>query len=416
VAAGTATADRSRLRWAILALLFASTVLNYVDRQTLSILAPEVQRDLGMSDLDYARVVQYFLIAYTLAYLGAGWVTDRLGPRLTLALFVGWWSLANMATGLVRNTAQLGLARTALGLGEAGNYTAAPKAVSEHFPPEERAFALGTYTAGAMVGATIAPPLIAWLALSYGWRAAFLATGALGFIWLAGWLLVYPRKQEGAAAEARAPTPWRAILRERPVWGFALARMIADPVWYFYLFWFPKYLIDERGLTLVGVAQLAWIVYLAADFGSIGGGLFSDRLIRRGTAPPRSRLIGMGLAAALAPVGLLIATGVGLGPTLAFAAVVAFAHLVFQVNLGTLIVDIYPPRVVATVFGLIAAGSGLGGIFSTQIVGALVTANSYGSIFLLMGVLHPVACLIAWASLRSQPVSRLRPAPVEEPA
>jgi len=413
MAAETATTGRSCRRWAILALLFASTVLNYVDRQTLSILAPVVQRDLGMSDLDYARVVQYFLIAYTLAFLGAGWVTDRLGPKVTLALFVGWWSLANMATGLARTTAHLGLARTALGLGEAGNYTAAPKAVSEHFPPEERAFAIGTYTAGAMVGATISPPLIAWLALSFGWRAAFIATGALGLVWLIAWLLVYPRRQPVATEEAREPTPWLAILSERPIWGFALARMIADPVWYFYLFWFPKYLIDERGLTLVGVAQLAWLVYLAADFGSIGGGLFSDRLIRRGVAPPKSRLIGMGLAASLAPLGVLIATGIGIGPTLAIAAAVAFAHLVFQVNLGTLIVDIYPPRVVATVFGLIAAGSGLGGILSTQIVGTLVTTNSYASIFLLMSVLHPIACVIAWTSLRSQPVSQLRPAPID---
>jgi ACS family hexuronate transporter-like MFS transporter len=411
-------ARRSNLRWIILALLFFSTVLNYVDRQTLSILAPEVQRDLGMTDLGYAHVVQYFLIAYTLAYLGAGWVTDRIGTRLTLALFVGWWSLANMATGLVRNAAQLGIARTALGLGEAGNYTAAPKAVSEHFPPQERAFALGTYTAGAMVGATIAPPLIAWLALAYGWRAAFIATGAMGFVWLVAWLAIYPRKPAGAAAAApREPTPWLAILRERPVWGFAAARMIADPVWYFYLFWFPKYLIDERGLTLVGVAQLAWLVYLAADLGSVGGGLFSDWLVRRGAAAERSRLQAMAIAVVLAPLGMVIATGVGIGPTLALAAIVAFAHLVFQVNMGTLIVDLYPPRVVATVFGLIAAGSGLGGIFSTQIVGQLVTANSYGTIFLLMGLLHPTAWLIAWASLRSQRVSALRgPSPGSEPS
>lgn len=406
--AAAAVVPRSNMRWAILALLFFSTVLNYVDRQTLSVLAPMVQRDLKMTDLDYARVVQYFLIAYTLAYLVAGWITDRLGTKLALALFVGWWSLANMSTGLVRSVAELGITRMLLGLGEAGNYTAAPKAVSEHFPPQERAFALGTYTAGAMVGATIAPPLIGWLALAHGWRAAFVATGAMGFVWLVAWLLIYPRRSLVEITAPREPVPWLAILRERPVWGFALARMIADPVWYFYLFWFPKYLIDERGMTLAALAATAWVVYLAADFGSVGGGLFSDRLVRRGITPPRSRLIAMGCAVAIAPLGMLIASGVGMGWTLALAATVAFAHLVFQVNLGTLIVDIYPPRVVATVFGLIAAGSGLGGIFSTQIVGQLVTANSYITIFLLMGLLHPIACLVAWGSLRSQPVSTLR--------
>lgn len=408
--ADTAAFEPKPLRWAILALLFGSTVLNYVDRQTLSILAPMVQRDLGMTDIDYAHVVQAFLIAYTIAYLGAGWVTDKLGTRVSLALFVGWWSIANMATGLVRSTASLGAARAMLGLGEAGNYTAGPKAVSEHFPPHERGFAFGMYTAGAMVGATISPPLIGFLAIAYGWRAAFVVTGALGFVWLIAWLWIYPKR---SAAEATAaittPTPWRAILRERPVWGFALARLIADPVWYFYLFWFPKYLTDERGMDLATVAMTAWIVYLAADVGSVGGGLLSGRLVRRGMAPPRSRLTIMALAAVLAPAGALIAMGPGVPVTFALAATVAFAHLLFQINLGTLVVDLYPTRVVATVFGLIAAGSSVGGILSTQVVGQLASTGSYAEIFLLMGLLHPIAVVIAWLALRSQPHSELRP-------
>ncbi|HEY5755954.1 MAG TPA: MFS transporter, partial [Steroidobacter sp.] len=186
----------SKFRWAILAMLFAATVLNYVDRQTLSILASSVQKDLGIDDLGYARIVQYFLIAYAISYLFAGWITDKLGAKVSLALFLGWWSIANMATGWVRNASQLGFARMMLGIGEPGVYTAGPKAVAEHFPPAERGFALGIYTAGAMVGATIAPPLIAWLALKYGWRSAFVITGVAGFVWLAVWLFVY-RSPEG---------------------------------------------------------------------------------------------------------------------------------------------------------------------------------------------------------------------------
>lgn len=404
----TAERSPSPMRWAILALLFASTVLNYVDRQTLSILARTVQDDLGISDLGYAHIVQLFLIFYTLAYLGAGWVTDRLGTRLSLALFIGWWSLANMATGFVRGAGQLGAARAMLGLGEAGNYTAGPKAVSEHFPPRERGFAFGTYTAGAMVGATISPPLIGWLALSYGWRAAFVATGALGFVWLIAWLAIYPR-DKAALPEPREPTPWRAILRERPLWGFALSRLIADPVWYFYLFWFPKYLGDQRHMDLAAVAATAWIVYLAADIGSVGGGWFSGRLIRRGMAPAKSRLTALAIAATLAPAGMLLSTGPAIPLTLAIAALVAFAHLIFQINLGTLVVDLYPTRVVATVFGFIAAGSGLGGMLSTPLVGELAQSGNYPMIFLLMGLLHPTAVLVAWLSLRSQPKSALRP-------
>jgi ACS family hexuronate transporter-like MFS transporter len=392
----------SKLRWAILAMLFAATVLNYVDRQTLSILASQVQKDLGIDDLGYARIVQYFLIAYALSYLGAGWVTDKLGAKLTLALFLGWWSLANMATGWVRSAAQLGFARLMLGIGEPGVYTAGPKAVAEHFPAEERGFAIGVYTAGAMIGATIAPPLIAWLALQYGWRAAFVVTGAAGFAWLAIWLRVYRSPDGVKPARTKEPIRWGPILRDRSVWGLAVARMLADPVWYFYLFWFPKYLIDDRGMALIQVASLAWIVYLAADVGSIGGGWFSGRLIRAGIAPARSRLIAMTCAAALAPIGMLISLRLGVGSTIALGALVAFAHLVFQINIGVLVVDLYPMRHVATVFGLIAAGSATGGLLSTQLVGQLASTHAYGGLFLLMGMLHPIALLIAWVSLRGR--------------
>lgn len=392
----------SKLRWAILAMLFAATVLNYVDRQTLSILASQVQKELGIDDLGYARIVQSFLIAYALSYLGAGWVTDKLGAKLTLALFLGWWSLANMATGWVRNATQLGFARLMLGIGEPGVYTAGPKAVAEHFPLQERGFAIGVYTAGAMIGATIAPPLIAWLSLRYGWRAAFVVTGAAGFVWLAVWLLVYRSPDGAEPARTKEPIRWGPILRDRRVWGLAAARMIADPVWYFYLFWFPKYLTDERGMGLIEVASVAWIVYLAADVGSIGGGWFSGRLIRTGIAPASSRLIAMTCAAAVAPIGTLISLRFGIAPTIALGALVAFAHLVFQINIGVLVVDLFPMRHMATVFGLIAAGSALGGLLSTQLVGQLASTHAYGAIFLLMGMLHPLALAVAWGSLRGR--------------
>ena len=387
-----------RIRWAILALLFLSTVLNYVDRQTLSILATTVQADLHISDTGYAGIVQLFLIAYTLAYLGVGWVTDRLGPKLALALFVAWWSAANMLTGLVHSATQLGAARFLLGLGEAGNYVAAPKTVAERFPRQERGFAVGVYTAGAMVGATVAPPLIGWLALSHGWRAAFLATGGLGFAWLILWLLVYRGKApapEAEAGETGEAWPLRRVLAHRAVWGLALARTLTDPVWYFYLFWFPKYLIDARGLTLLTVAATAWIVYLAADGGSILGGVASGRLVRRGTAAPVARLRLMGVAAALAPVGGLIALQPAVPFTYALVAIVAFAHMAFLVNLTTLAVDIFPQRQIGTIFGLIAAGSGLGGILSTGIVGQVAEGKDYAPLFVAMAVLHPLGWALA---------------------
>jgi ACS family hexuronate transporter-like MFS transporter len=252
-----------------------------------------------------------------------------------------------------------------------------------------------------MIGATIAPPLIAFLAVRYGWRAAFVATGAAGFVWILAWLAIYPRAP-GVPAGETEPFRWGPILRDRSILSLAIARLIADPVWYFYLFWFPKYLTDERGLTLIQVASLAWIVYLAADIGSIAGGWFSGQLVRRGMEPVRGRLVAMGCGAVLAPFGILIATHMGIGPTLAIGALVAFAHLVFQINMGALIVDLYPRRRVATAMGLIAAGSGLGGIFSTQLVGKLASFGSYDRVFLLMGALHPLAWAISWIALRNR--------------
>jgi ACS family hexuronate transporter-like MFS transporter len=404
-------ATAGRLRWAILGLLFAAAVLNYVDRQALSILATKVQQELGIDDLGYARIVQYFLFAYSVSYLGAGWLTDRLGARLALALYLGWWSVANMATGLVRGAGQLGFARAMLGLGEPGVYTAGPKAIGEHFEPAQRGLAFGLYTAGAMVGATLAPPLVGGLALAYGWRTAFVVTGSAGLLLLVTWLFVYPPAARGA--RRHEPIAWGPILKDPSVWSFAAARLIADPVWYFYLFWFPKYLTDERGLSLLAVAQLAWIVYLASDIGSAGGGWFSGWLIRRGRTPPKSRLVAIGIGCALAPMGMAIAAHPGLGLTLALGALVAFAHMVFQVNMGALIIDVYPQRIISTIFGVLGAASGLGGIVSTQLVGKIVNSGSYDRVFLIMAVLHPIACGIVWGAVALRGTLRTGGADVE---
>ncbi len=406
------------LRWWIVGLLFASTVINYLDRQTLSILARTIQTDLRMSDLDYARVVQAFLLAYTLAYLGAGRITDRLGARWSMVLFIGWWSVSNLLTGLARSVVSLGFFRFLLGLGEAGNYTSAPKAVGDWFLPKDRALAVGIYTAGATVGATIAPPLIAWLGGTYGWRAAFVVTGALGLIWVPAWAWIYrspsrhPRITDREAAAVPLPAPaqkaaghsewllWKEVLTDRRAWLLTLSRMLTDPVWYFYLFWFPKYLTDARGLDLKGVGRVAWIVYLAADAGSILGGWLSGLLIRRGVGSLRARVLTMSAVLAIVPLGGIIAFGPRIEMVLLLAALVAFGHLTWQVTLGALIVDTWPPRTMATVFGLVAAGSGLGGLLSTDAIGRLVTAYSYAPLFALMALLHPIALLLVRAATR----------------
>ncbi|WP_033923345.1 MFS transporter [Sphingomonas sp. 37zxx] len=390
----------SRWRWVLLGLLFFSTVLNYLDRQALSILAPMIQSDLKMDDLAYAGVVQLFLIAYTIAYLGAGWLTDRLGSRLSLALFVSWWSLANIMTGFVTSVAQLGMARFALGLGEAGNYTAAPKTVAERFPPQQRALGVAVYTSGAMIGATIAPPLIGWLALTYGWRQAFVATGALGCAWLVGWIIANrfagpPPEQSTAQVERSEDWSWGQIVTNRPMWLLALARGVTDPVWYFYLFWFPKYLSGAQDMSLAAVASVAWIVYLAADVGALGGGWLSGRLMLRGLTAPKARIVVMAIAATLAPLGAFVALQLPLAFVLALGALVALAHMAFLINLTALVVDVFPNKRLATIFGIIAAGSGVGGIASTWVVGQFAQTGAYESLFVGMALLHPLGWLLA---------------------
>ncbi|KQV57009.1 MFS transporter [Caulobacter sp. Root343] len=393
---------RVRSRWAVLAMLFLSTVLNYLDRQALSILATTIQKDLGIDNIGYAFIVQMFLISYTISYVVAGRLTDILGTRISLALFVGWWSVSNMLTGLTHNIAQLGAARFLLGLGEAGNYTAAPRIVAERFEPEKRGLAIGIYTAGAMVGATIAPPLIAWLALSHGWRATFVITGALGLVWLIVWLFVVPPRPAGERDD-RKKTDWKRLLTAPHLWWLLIARLLTDPVWYFYLFWFPKYLMEDRHLTLLDVARLAWVIYLAADFGSILGGMASGAAGRRFNSPVKGRLSIMAAAAMFAPLGAIIAAGPHLPLIFAIAALVSFCHQAWLVNLSALITDLFPTQAVGTAFGLIGAGSGLGGMASTYIVGALVTWHSYGAVFLCMAILHPVALFFVAQCRRVEP-------------
>ena len=410
---GGAARKWSNLRWWIIGLLFLSTVINYMDRQNLSILARTIQNDLNISDLEYSYVVQCFLLAYTLAYLFAGRVTDYLGTRASMAVFIVWWSIADMMTSLSRGLFSLGFFRFLLGIGEPGNYTAAPKAVSEWFPPKERGLALGIYTAGATLGAAIAPPLIAYMASYFHWRTVFLFTGSLGLIWVIPWLLVYRRPEEhpriserelhyirsssaGAPDSDELPAEgrWNHILRRRETWILMIARMLTDPVWYFYLFWFPKYLTDARQLSLGEVGRIAWIVYLAADLGCILGGYLSGLLIKRGVVPVRSRIWVMAMAAVLLPLSPLM----NMAPTpllaVAIGSVAAFAHMSWLISLSTIIVDIYPKPVVGTVFGLVAAGSGFGGMISTNLVGRAVTSYSYAPVFIVMGFLHPLMYLL----------------------
>ena len=394
------------LRWALVGLLFLASVLNYVDRQTLAILAPTIQKELGMSDPQYASVNNFFLVAYTISYLVSGRLTDKLGPRKALSLYITFWSVANMLTGLSRSVASLSAFRFLLGLGEAGNWTTAPKLVSEWFSAKERGLAIGLYTLGATIGATIAPPLILWLASTGHWQNAFFATGAAGLLWLIPWLLVCPRPpvQRGDNADSdssdspRPGTPRSegGGVRGQVILGLLLARLLTDPLWYFIQSWLAKYLVAERGLTQQQVS-ITWVVFLAADFGAIGGGWLSGRLIKRGMPVVAGRLRVMLFCACLTPCTALIALAPSVNGALAFAMVATLAHMAWMINGSTLVTDLVPKDKLATVFGLVAAGSTVGGLLMNSLVGNTVGSFGYRPTFFALSGLH--LCAFALLSL-----------------
>jgi ACS family hexuronate transporter-like MFS transporter len=398
----------ANLRWWIAALLFASTVLNYVDRQALSILAPLLSKELALSPQQYANILQAFLIPYTLMYLGSGMLADRWGTRLTMAALMSWWSVSNMLHAFAKTALQLGIFRFLLGAGESGNFMVAIKVISEWYPARERALVNGIVQAGASVGAVVAPPLVVWLASEYGWRSAFVATGAAGLLWLGPWLWFFhlpsrhPRITTGELtilAEEIKPLAagkigMRELLRWRATWGLLLSRFLSDPVWWFYLFWLPKYLVEQRHFTMLEMGMLAWMPYLTADIGAIAGGLASGWLIRNGWGILNARTAVMLPCALLMPLSVLVVFTPSPNVSLGVICLLTFSHMAWKTNLATVTNDLYPASVVGSLSGIAAFGNGLGGALFTALTGFVVTRFSYDAIFIIMGFLHPCAFLV----------------------
>jgi ACS family hexuronate transporter-like MFS transporter len=415
------------LRWWIAALLFSATVINYVDRQALSILAPVLTRELHLSPIEYANILSAFLYAYTVMYLVSGILVDRWGTRIALGAFMVWWSVSNMLHAFATTAFGLGAFRVLLGIGEPGNFMASSKAASEWYPAKERAFLNGVVNAGAAVGAIVAAPLIVWIYSLWGWRSAFVLTGALGFVWLAAWYPLYKLpeahplitdEERTLILESRAGSGksgpkirWSDLLGFRQTWGLFFSRFLSDPVWWFYLFWLPKYLAEQRGFSMKEIGMMAWLPYLTADLGSISGGLLSGWLVRRGWRPLQARRAGMWPFALLMPLSVLIPYTPSSTAALAIISVVTFAHMAWKTNQMTVTNDIYPVRVVGSVSGLAAFGNGLGGALFTWMTGQVVQHFSYNAIFVVMGFLHPAAYLV-FRSLVRGPVSVAEEQPV----
>ena len=416
------------LRWWIAGLVFLSTVINYIDRQTLAVLSPQLTKELGLSDIQYGWISQAFLIPYTAMYIGAGLLLDRYGTKIVFGLAAVWWSLAAMLHAAVSSAFGFGTFRFLLGTAESANFVAAQKVAAEWFPPKDRGTLNGWVQAGTVTGAIITPPAVVWLADQYGWRAAFLFTGALGLLWAIAWFWFYhlpqhhprisqeelallqegetERKREGVQERQREaavsqslsvfPSPRLSLtgfFRYPETWGLMLARIISDPVWWFYLFWLPKYLTEARGLSKKEMALLLWIPYLLSDVGSVLGGWYSGKLIARGSSVLAARKAVMLWSALLMPTGILLVWQPPIPLTLLLISLSLFAHNAWKTNLVTMTVDIFPRPVIGTVHGIVATGGGIGGAIITPLAGYVITMFSYTPLLIVMGVLHPLAYL-----------------------
>jgi MFS transporter, ACS family, hexuronate transporter len=412
-----------RFRWTICALVFFATTVNYMDRQVLGILAPTLEKEIHWTEIQYANIITAFQAAYAIGLVGIGRLIDRVGTRLGYSLSVTFWSLAAMAHALTRSVPGFAAARFALGLGEAGNFPAGVKAVAEWFPRQERALATGLFNCGSNVGAVIAPIVVPWLTVRYGWQASFAALGAVGFVWLIFWHWLYDspeRSRRVGAAElahirmdppeaATEKIPWRRLIGYRQTWAFIVGMSFSAPIWWFYLYWLPKFLHARHGLDLAALGPPLVVIYTMTSLGSVGGGWLSSFLIRRGWSVNASRKIALLLCAlcVVPVVGAARASNLWLATFLIGLA--ASAHQGWAANLFTLVSDLFPKQAVASVVGLGGMFGSLAAMLFSQSAGFILqTTGSYWSLFAMAAGAYLVALAIMNAL-----VPRMTPARLE---
>jgi len=380
----------------MIGLVFWATVINYLDRQTLSVVAPVLREEFGMTNVTYSRVVFGFLFAYTIMNGVSGPLIDRLGTRLGYALCMIWWSGSAIVHAFATGPWSLGAARFALGMGEAGNWPAGVKVVAEWFPPKERALASGLFNSGSAIGAILAPPLVTWILLTFGWPAAFVAVGITGFIWLAVWWPTYSTPPPAVEAVREEPVSTSRLLRTKFVWVFTLSKVFMDPVWYFYIFWFPEYLKSARHFDMASIGKYAWIPFLVAGFGNILGGLMSSRLLAAGWSLTRARKVSVSFFALLMTSAIPAVLVADVRLAIAFVSLAMIGYTGSTANMLSFPADCFPKGVVGSVYGIASMGSGFGGMLFTLLTGWMVDTWSYRPVFIMFGIVPLVCASILW--------------------
>jgi ACS family hexuronate transporter-like MFS transporter len=398
-------------RWRIIALLFFATTINYLDRSVISILAPKLQGQYGWSEADYGRIVASFQMAYGIGVVFAGTLLDRWGSRIVYAAGVALWSLAGIGHALVQTVLGFSAARFFLGLGESANFPAAVKTVAEWFPRKERALATGIFNAGSNIGAVVAPLLVPFIAIRYGWQWAFIITGILGLVWVLFWLKTYRlpayHRKVGTVelahihSDKEAPlekVSWVRAVAKRETMLICVARFLTDPVWWFLLYWLPKFLDHRYHVSLGEIGLPLVVIYVAADLGSIGGGWLSSSLIRKGWSAGRARKAAMLVCALCALPVVLISQGPGLWSCILLISLAGAAHQGWAANIFTVVSDIFPQNAVATVVGISTCAAVIGSMLAAMAIGwVLGRTGSYALIFSIAGCMY----LAAWFFIRT---------------
>ena len=401
----------SNIRWLILALLFLVTTNNYFDRIMMTTLSTVIMDDLHFGEKEYGYINASFNFLYAVGFLAMGRLVDRSGTKIGYAVSITWWSIAAALHALSRNFLDLAFWRGLLGLGESGNFPSAIKAVTEWFPKRDRALATSLFNSGTNIASVVGPPLFLGMNAVFGWRVCFLITASTGMICLAlwWWLFRVPREHPWTNAEEIAliesdndaaiveKFTWAQALRMRETYGYALAKFLSDPVWWFYLQWLVPFFKRERNLDLKTIGWALPVIYFSASFGSVLGGWLSGFLIRRGWAAPRARLTAMLLFALCMPFAATAVRAESLWAMVVLVSLATGAHQAWSANIYTTASDFFPKNAVASVTGIGGFMGGIGGvIFASLAPGYLVPAFGYLPIFVMMGVLHPIAWVCAW--------------------
>ncbi len=403
---------KTNIRWVVVALLFFATTINYIDRQVIGLLKPYIQEDLQWSETDYGYIVTAFQIAYAIGMLACGRLLDKVGSKLGYSIAIIVWSIGATLHAAVRSVAGFGFARAVLGLGEAGNFPAAVKTIAEWFPKKDRAYATGLFNSGSTIGAIIAPIIVVGITLQWGWRWAFIITGLLGFVWVVAWWIIYKSphenkkvnaaelayiEQDEEEEEVKSTVTWKELFKFKQTYAIVFSRFVTDWVWWFFLFWTPDFLNKTHGVDLKATVLPLIIIYFMSSIGGIYGGAVSSQFIKAGRSIDFARKTTILIFALLVLPLNAVPYIHSIWIVVLIIGLATSTHQAWASNIFTIVSDVYPKHVVASMTGISSVGGAIGGALASSFVGLILEwTGSYTTIFMIASCMY----LLAWLTLK----------------